>query len=106
MFQLLQFGATHPCGKMSSKSCMVSPISILEKLLHFVIFIVISDVASFDVCAIKDGKVIGPPQVKCRLLISSIFYEMNFRHLSEMLQIKFGHFQKMSEIHCIKNARN
>ena len=78
MFQLLQFGATHPCGKMSSKSCMVSPISILEKLLHFVIFIVISDVAGFDVCAIKDGKVIGPPQVKCRLLISSIFYVMNF----------------------------
>ena len=27
---------------------------------------------------------IGPPQVKCRLLISSIFYVMHFRHFSEM----------------------
>ena len=75
-------------------------------LIAFVIIIVISDVASFDVCAIKDGKVIGPPQVKCRLLISSIFYEMNFLHFSEMPSIKFKYFQKMSEIHCIKNAKN
>ena len=30
---------------------------------------------------------------------------MNFRHFSEMPWIKFQHFQKMSEIHCIKNAR-
>ena len=29
-------------------------------------------------------KVYGPTQVKCRLLISSIFYIMNFRHFSEM----------------------
>ena len=50
---------------------------------------------------------LGPTQVKCRLVISDIFYVvMNFRHFSEMLQIKFGHFQKLSEIHCIKNARN
>ena len=27
---------------------------------------------------------LGPPQVKSRLLISSIFYIMNFRHFSEM----------------------
>ena len=30
---------------------------------------------------------IGPPQVKCRLLISSIFYEMNFRHILGMLKL-------------------
>ena len=29
-------------------------------------------------------RVLSPPQVKCRLLISSIFYVMNFRHFSEM----------------------
>ena len=33
-----------------------------------------------------------PPQVKCRLLISSIFDAMNFQH-----------FWKVLEIHCIKN---
>ena len=27
---------------------------------------------------------LGPPQVKCQLLISSIFYAMNFQHFSEM----------------------
>ena len=27
---------------------------------------------------------IGPPQVKCQLLISSIFDAMNFQHFSEM----------------------
>ena len=47
----------------------------------------------------------GPPQVKCRLLISSIFDAMNFQHFLEMLEIMFQHFQKMLEIHCIKNAR-
>ena len=26
----------------------------------------------------------GPPQVKSRLIISSIFYVMNFRHFTEM----------------------
>ena len=30
---------------------------------------------------------IGPPQVKCRLLISSIFDAMNFQHFLEMLEI-------------------
>ena len=48
----------------------------------------------------------APPQVKCRLLISNIFYVMNFRHFSEMPLIIFQHCQKMSEIHCIKNVRN
>ena len=49
----------------------------------------------------------GPPQVKCQLIISSIFYAMNFRHFSEMLKIlKFWHLEKMSEIPCIKDARN
>ena len=36
---------------------------------------------------------IGPTQVKCQLLISSIFEAMNFQHFLEML-----------EIHWIKNA--
>ena len=31
----------------------------------------------------------GPTHVKCRLLISNIFYAMNFGHFSEMPQIKF-----------------
>ena len=48
----------------------------------------------------------GPTQVKCRLLISSIFYAMNFRHFLEMLEFNLWHFCKMSEIHCIKNSRN
>ena len=38
-------------------------------LIAFVIFLLISDVASFDVCAIKDGKVLGPPQVKWIFII-------------------------------------
>ena len=42
---------------------------------------------------------LGPTQVKCQLLISSIFYAINFRHFSEMPLIKFQHIQKMSEIH-------
>ena len=29
---------------------------------------------------------IGPPQVKCQLLSSSIFDEVNFQHISEMLE--------------------
>ena len=48
----------------------------------------------------------GPPQVKCQLIISSIFYAMNFRHFSEMLFLEFLHLEKMSEIPCIKDARN
>ena len=52
------------------------------------------------------SELIGPTQVKCQLLICSIFYVMNFRHFSEMPQIKFQHFQIMSELHYIKNARN
>ena len=53
-----------------------------------------------------ENEYISPTQVKCRLLISSIFDAMNFQHFSEMLEFKFQHFQKMLEIHCIKNARN
>ena len=49
---------------------------------------------------------IGPTQVKCRLLISSISYAMNFRHFLELLEFNLWHFCKMSEFHCIKNARN
>ena len=49
---------------------------------------------------------IGPTQVKCRLLISSIFDAKNFQHILEMLRIMLQHFRKMLEIHCIKNARN
>ena len=48
----------------------------------------------------------GPTQVKCRLLISSIFDAMNFQHFLKMLEFKLQHFQKMLEIHCIKNPRN
>ena len=46
----------------------------------------------------------GPTQVKCRLLISSISYVMNFRHFLKMLEFNLWHFWKMSEIHYIKNA--
>ena len=49
---------------------------------------------------------LGPTQVKCRLVISDIFYVMNFRHFLEMLEFDLWHFSKMSEIHCIRNARN
>ena len=35
---------------------------------------------------------LGPTQVKCRLLISSIFYVMNFQHLLEMLEFNLWHF--------------
>ena len=31
----------------------------------------------------------GPTQVKCRLLISSIFDAMNFKHFYEMLEFNF-----------------
>ena len=31
---------------------------------------------------------LGPPQVKCRLLISSIFDAMNFQHFSEFIALK------------------
>ena len=48
----------------------------------------------------------GPTQVKCQLLISGIFYALNFRHFLEMLEFNLWHFCKMSEIHDIKNARN
>ena len=40
----------------------------------------------------------GPTQVKCRLLISSIFDAMNFHHFLEMLKIMLQHFRKMLEI--------
>ena len=49
---------------------------------------------------------VGPTQVKCWLLISSIFYVMNFGHFLEMLEFNLWHFWKMSEIHYIENARN
>ena len=32
-------------------------------------------------------KLLGPTQVKCRLLISSIFDAMNFQHFMKMLEI-------------------
>ena len=51
-------------------------------------------------------KLLGPPQVKCWLLISNIFYVMNFQHFSEMLEFDLWYFWNMSEIHCIQNARN
>ena len=47
---------------------------------------------------------LGPTQVKSRLLSSSIFDAMNFQHFLEKLEIMFQHFRKMLEIHCIKNA--
>ena len=34
----------------------------------------------------------GPTQVKFRLLISSIFYVMNFQHFSEMLEFDLWYF--------------
>ena len=49
---------------------------------------------------------LGPTQVKCRLVISDIFYVMNFRHFLEMLEFDLWHFWKMLEINYIKNARN
>ena len=49
---------------------------------------------------------IGPTQVKCQVLISSIFDAMNFQHFLETLEIMFQHFGKVLEIHCIKNAIN
>ena len=39
-------------------------------------------------------RLLGQTQVKCRLLISSIFYAM--------LEFNLWHFCKVSEIHCIK----
>ena len=36
----------------------------------------------------------------------SIFDQMNFQHFLEMLKHNLQRFQKMLEIHCIKNARN
>ena len=48
----------------------------------------------------------GPTQVKCRLLICSIFYAMNFWHFFGNARISFMVFLKKSEIHCIINARN
>ena len=45
---------------------------------------------------------LGQTQAKCRLLISSIFYVMNFQHFLEMLEFNLWYFLKMSEIHYIK----
>ena len=36
----------------------------------------------------------GPPQVKCRLLISSFFDAMNFQHYSKRLEFNLQHSQK------------
>ena len=41
-------------------------------------------VSIFNLFHYEQVKDIGPPQVKCQLLISSIFYVVNFRHFSEM----------------------
>ena len=38
------------------------------------------------VCTSKKVLMYGPTQVKCRLLISSIFDAMNFQHFPEMLE--------------------
>ena len=35
------------------------------------------------------ARLYGPPQVKCRLLSSSIFDAMNFQHFLEMLEHNF-----------------
>ena len=48
----------------------------------------------------------GPTQVKCRLLISSTFYSMNFRHILELLEFDLFHFWKILEIDHIKNDTN
>ena len=45
-----------------------------------------------DLVPEDDRSVKGPTQVKCRLLISSIFYVMNFRHFLEMLEFNLWHF--------------
>ena len=37
----------------------------------------------------------GPTQLKCRLLISSIYYVMNFRPFLEMLEFNLWHFWKI-----------
>ena len=41
-------------------------------------------VSIFNLFHYEQVKDIGPPQVKCRLLISNIFYVLNFQHFSEM----------------------
>ena len=41
---------------------------------------------------IQKDTYLGPPQVKCRFLISSIFYAMNFQHFLEMLEFNLWHF--------------
>ena len=70
--------------------------SMLDFLLPILIFLLHTNMVSYY----------GPTQVKSRLLISSIFYVMNFRHFLEIREFNLWHFWKMSEIHCIKNARN
>ena len=49
-------------------------------------------VSIFNLFHYEQVKDIGPPQVKCRLLISSIFYVMNFQHFLEMLEFNLWHF--------------
>ena len=51
-------------------------------------------------------QVLGPTQVKCRLLISSIFDAMNFQHFLEMLEIILQNFKKYWKFIESKNARN
>ena len=41
---------------------------------------------------INPKKVYGPTQVKCWLLISNIFYAMNFQHILEMMEFNLWHF--------------
>ena len=37
-------------------------------------------------------QLLGPTQVNCQLLMSSIYYAMNFRHFLEMLKLDLWHF--------------
>ena len=48
-----------------------------------------------------DDEAFGPPQVKCRLKISSIFDAMNFQHFSENVVTQFTGFPKdaRNELH-------
>ena len=49
---------------------------------------------------------IGPPQVKCRLLILAFFMQGISNILQKCHKLNSSISKKMSEINCIKNARN
>ena len=54
--------------------------------IAFVIFIVISDVASLDVCTIKDGKVMN-----IRIVLKDIVQLQFKKHLDESMEIDLQH---------------